>query len=288
MAWQPKATQNARAFRLFMESMDVINEALCFPSEPQVGHMGRVARTVSIELRKLLFDSSPLLHRVLQRSRLHPRRAREALTGDIYENGFRLSIAPATSEKVLLGPPATGEWNITVHPLHGLSFHKAEKRWILHPMFDTDAGPVVLKRWLRQRLFCLGNREYSLLDTLRFLANREAAHVDIEDTIIFKDMERVHFAHTTYYHMVAILAAAYLLGEYRTSQQVNGSEWQRFSGYESYEVTEPAAFVGGEFDGGEIDPLGLPGVFHETGIPLPSPGETWKAVQTKESIVVRP
>ena len=288
MTWQPRATQNARSFRLFMESMDVINEALCFPPEPQVVHIGRVARTVSIELRKLLFDGSPLLHRVLQGPRLHPLKARYTLTGDVYENSFQLSLAPANSEKVLLGPPATREWSITVHPLHGLRFHKAGKRWILRPMFDTDAEPMALGQWLSQRLFCVENRGYSLLDTLKFLANKEAAHVDIENTILSKDMERVHFAHTAYYHMVAILAAAYLLGEYRASQQVNGSEWQKFSGYKNNQISEPASFLGAEFGDAEIDPMGLPDMFHETGIPLPNPGETWKAVQVKESVVVRP
>ena len=288
MAWRPKATQNARSFRLFMELMDVINEALCFPPEPQVGHIGRVARTVSIELRKLLFDGSPLLHRVLQGPRLHPLKARDTLTGDIYENSRQLSIASANSEKVLLGPPATREWSITVHPLHGLQFHKAGRRWILRPMFDTDAEPMALGQWLRQRLFCVENREYSLLDTLRFLANREAAHVDTKDDIIFKDMERVHFSNTTYYHMVAILAAAYLLSEYRTSQQVHNREWQSFSGYKSDEASEPASFLGGEFRDAEIDPMGLPHVFRETGIPIPNPDEIWKPVQVKESVVVCP
>ena len=35
MTWQPKASQNAKAFRLFLESMDVIEEALCFPLTPK-------------------------------------------------------------------------------------------------------------------------------------------------------------------------------------------------------------------------------------------------------------
>lgn len=288
MTWQPKASQNARAFRLFMESMDVMNEALRFPSGPHVGHIGRVARTVSIELRKLIFDSSPLLHRILQRVRLHPLMAGEALTGDIYENTFQLSIAPGTREGILLGSPSTREWKITVHPLHGLKFHKSEKKWEMHPMFDTDAEPIALQRWLRQRLLCVENREYSLLDTLRFLSTKEAAHVDIEDAIIFKDMERVHFVHTTYYHMVAILTAAYLIREYQASQRVNESQWHKFSDYEIYKFTESPDFYGATFDGVEIEPWGLPNVFHETGISLLNPGETWKAVQVTESIVVRP
>ena len=287
MTWKPKATQNARSFRLFMESMNVMNEALYFPPQPQVGHIGRVARTVSIELRKLLFDGSPLIHRVIQRPRLHPLKARGTLTGDVYENSFQLSIAPATSEKVLLGPPATREWSIAVHPLHGLKFQKAKKKWILRPMFDPDAEPVALGKWLRQRLFCVENREYSLLDTMRFLATKEAVHVDIENTTIFRDMERVHFSNTTYYHMVAVLAAAYLLGEYRASQQMNNRAWHKFSGYKSYQASQPASFFGAEFDGADIDPLGLPDMFHETGIHIPNPGETWEAVQVKESAVVR-
>ena len=193
MTWHPKSTQNARALRFFMESMDIINEALCFQSNPVVGHMGRVARRVSIELRKLLFDSRPLLHTVLQRPRLHPLNDGGSLTGDTYENERMLSIAPGTSDGLFLGVAATHRWHIEVHPLHGLRFDSTGKKWIIYPIFDTSAAPIPLGRWLRQRLFCVDSREYSLFDALRFLANKEAVHVDIDNDILLEDMERVHF-----------------------------------------------------------------------------------------------
>ena len=288
MTWQPKASQNARAIRLFIESMDNINEALCFPPNPVVGHTGKVARRVSIELRKLLFDGRPLLHTVLQGLRLHPLKGRETLTGDIYKNGRQLAIGPATSEGALLGPVATRRWNITVHPLHGLKFDSTEKKWIFHPMFDTNAAPITRDRWLHQRLFCVDGRGYTLLNTLSFLANKEAAHIDTDNTILLKDMERVHFDNTTYYHIVALLTAAYLSDQYQSSKQANEIEWQPFLDNRSYPVTEPGTFIGGEFQGTEIDPMGLPKVFHETGIPIPIPGAVWTPVQVEESTVVHP
>ena len=286
MTWTPKPSQNARALRLFMESMDVIVEALCFPPDAVVDHMGRVARRVSIELRKLLFDSSPLLHAVLHRPRLHPLNDGGSIRGDIYRNERILSIAPGTSDGQLAGGIASHKWQIEVHPLHGLRFDSTAKNWTIYPMFNTDAVPLTLDRWLRQRLFCVNDREYSLFDTLKFVANKEAAHVDIDNDILLEDMERVHFGHTTYYHIIAILTASYLSSEYQASQQVDKSEWQRFSSYRTHEVTEPATFKGADMTGAEIDPVGLPNVFRETGIPLPTPGKPWKPVQVEESTVV--
>ena len=143
-----------------------------------------------------------------------------------------------------------------------------------------------MDRWLRQRLLCVDNREYNLFDTLKFIANKEAAHVDTDNDILSEDMERVHFGHTTYYHIVAILTAAYLTDQFKTSQQVNRSAWESFLGYEPFKAPTPDALKGGEFLNVEIDPMGLPNVFHETGIPLPVPGDTWKPVQLKESTVV--
>lgn len=199
MTWKPRSSQNARALRLFIESMDIIDEALCFPPDPVIDHMGRVARRVSIELRKLLLDGRPLLHTVLQRPRLHPLNDHQSLTGDVYENERMLSIAPATSDGRRVGAIASHKWSIEVHPLHGLRFDNTEKMWTVYTMFDTSAVPLTLDRWLRQSLFCVNDREYSLFDTLKFLANKEAAHVDIDSDVLLKDMESVHFGNTSYY-----------------------------------------------------------------------------------------
>ena len=141
MTWQPKASQNGRAFRLFLESMDVINDALCFPSNPNVEHMGRVARRVSVELRKLLLDGRPLIHAVLHKPRLHPLHEARSLKGDIYENERVLSFALGTSSGQLMGPAATHTWHIKVQPLHGLRFDDLGKKWEFYPMFDDGCDP---------------------------------------------------------------------------------------------------------------------------------------------------
>ena len=153
-------------------------------------------------------------------------------------------------------------------------------------MFDDGVVPITIHRWLHQRLFCVDNREYSLFDTLKFIANKEAAHVDTDNDILLEDMERVHFGHTTYYHIVAILTAAYLIDQYKTGQEANRSEWEKFYSYRPYKAPRPDVLKGGELLGAEIDPTGLPNVFQETGIPIPVPGESWNPVRVEESTVV--
>lgn len=269
-----------------MESMDIIDEALRFPPDAVADDMGRRGRRVAVELRKLLFDSRPLLHHVLERPRFQPLKKHETLTGDIYENECVMSIAAASSDGVSLGGVATHKWHIRVHPLHGLRFDGISENWTFYPMFDTGAVPITLERWLRQRLFCVDDREYSLLDTLKFIANKEAVHVDIAGDGLQRDMERVHFGHTTYYQIVAVLTAAYLSAEYWGSRQANKDEWQNFGAYKRHTAIEPNILWGGELSNAKIDPLGLPHVFHETGISIPNPGETWNPVHLEEYTVV--
>ena len=101
---------------------------------------------------------------------------------------------------------ATRIWRIVVHPLHGLKFNRTEKKWIFGPLFDTQAQRMTIEPWLKQRLLRVDGREYSLRDTLKFIANKEAVHVDIRKEVSARDMERVHFGHTTYPHIVVSTA----------------------------------------------------------------------------------
>ena len=141
-------------------------------------------------------------------------------------------------------------------------------------MFDSSAASVRLDQWLRQRLFCVDSREYNLAATLKYLANKEAAHVDTENTILSQDMESVHFGNTCYYHFVAILTSAYLLAQFKHSVQANKTEWQYLLDRRGYTVTERGTFLDAELSGLEIEPMGLPHAFHETGISIPHPGWT--------------
>ena len=50
---------------------------------------------------------------------------------------------------------------------------------VVEPLFDAQAQPLVLGTWLNQRLFRVDQRVYTLGDTLKFVANKEAVHVDI-------------------------------------------------------------------------------------------------------------
>ena len=283
--WEPKPQQNAKALRLFRDGMDDMNDVLRFPPGAGVGQLRNAARKVSVELRKLLYDSTPLVHRVLHRPRFHPLWNRGRLTGDVYENVFRMQIAPGTKEGPLPGLVARRTWRITVHPLHGLKFDNEGRRWIIVPLFDTQAQPMALGSWLRQRLFCVDRREYSLHDALKFLSNKEAVHVDIEKDVQAKDMERVHFGHTTYPHLVAIMVTSYMLGQYKTSLDVQEEKWSAFVGAGS-PATEYEVIGGGEFDAVDMSPVGLDGEFHETGIGLPMPGSLWKPVRIEEGTVV--
>ena len=128
-----------------------------------------------------------------------------------------MQLAPGNKEGSLLGHVARRMWSITIHTLHGLKFDNKEKKWIIVPLFDTQAQPIALETWLRQRLFCVDRRNYTIQDTLKFISNKEAAHTDIKKDVQAKDMEKIHFGHTTYPHLVTILIASYMLEQYRTS-----------------------------------------------------------------------
>ena len=113
--------------------------ALAMLSQGSVGGMRTVGRKASVELRKLLFDGTPLVHRVLHRPRFHPLFDSKSLAGDIYENQFSLQIAPGTRDGPLPGMVATRTWRVVVHPLHGLKFNRTETKWIFGSLFDTQA-----------------------------------------------------------------------------------------------------------------------------------------------------
>ena len=249
--------------------------------------MATAGRNTSVELRKLLFDATPLVHRVLHRPRFHPLRRREGLSGDVYRKEFTMSVAPGTEEGPILSLAASQTWNITVYPLHGLKYEEQRKRWHMEPLFDVDVEPVALGTWLNQRLYCVNGRDYSLLATLKFLSNKEAVHVDIEKDTCARDMERVHFAHVTYPHLVALHVASYLLGQYRRGFREHEERWSAFGRTPGHKPTEFKLLGSAEFSA-EIDPLGLEGEFHETGIQVPMPGRGWTAGRIKEETVVRP
>ena len=83
-------------------------------------------------------------------------------------------------------------------------------------------------------------------------------------------MERVHFGHTTYPHIVAIMVRVYLLEQYRTSCQIEEEKWGSFLGFGDRGVADYALIGGGEFDGAYIEPMGLGGEFHDTASRYPS------------------
>lgn len=121
---------------------------------------------------------------------------------------------------------------------------------------------------------------------MKFIANREAVHVDITNDISLEDMERVHFGYTTYYHIIAIQTASYLSSEYLAGQRANKVAWERFAGYRARD-DKPPIMRGADMTGLEIEPLGVPYSARETGISVPIPGKPWKPVRVEESSIVR-
>ena len=289
-AWRPKSQQNAKALRSFRDTMDDIRDVLEFRPDAalSVGYIRNAGRKVSVELRKLLLDSAPLVHRVLKGPRFQPLRDRAGLKGDVYENSFTMRIAPGTEGGPNLALVAEHTWSITVHPLHGLRFDSPAKGWVFERLFDAKAQPLTLGTWLNQRLFRVDQRVYSLGDTLKFVANKEAVHVDIDRDEQSRDMERVHFVHTTYPQLVAMLVASYVLERYRTSRTENAELWGQFLGMSGEGVPEYKIILGGEFQAPDIYPPGFRGEFHDTGIPLPESGRVWNPVQIREYATVRP
>ena len=123
------------------------------------------------------------------------------------------------------------------------------------------------------------------MTTLKFVSNKEGAHVDINKDTEVKDMERVHFGHVTYPHMVAMLVASYLLHQYRTGFREDEDRWSRFSGSDGHSPGKYKVIGGADFSG-EIYPVGLEDEFHETHIPIPMPGRPWTPVRSEEEAIV--
>lgn len=288
--WRPKPQQNAKALRSFKDAMSDIRDILEFRPDAalSVDFIRTASRKVSVGLRKLILDAAPLLHRVLERPRFLPLRGRASLTGDIYENFRTLRVAPWTEDGRQRAHFAEHTWGITVHPLHGLQFESSAKRWGSGPLFDVNLQPLPLDTWLNQRLFQVDQREYSLRHTLKYVADKEAVHVDLRRDELSRDMESVHFGHTTYAQLIAVLVASHLLERYRTSRTESTELWGQFHGIDG-EAAPDFEIVGGwEFDAADIDPLGFPREFHETGIQIPTPGKVWRPVRLKDHATVRP
>ena len=257
--WKPKPQQNAKALRSFQDAMDDIRDVLEFRPDASlsVDYLRKAGRKVSVELRKLLLDGTPLVHRVLEGPRFQPLRDRGGLTGDVYENSFTMRVAPGAEDGPHLALVAEHTWSMTVHPLRGLRFDSQTKQWILEPLFDAEEQPLTLGTWLKQRLFQVDQRAYTLGDTLKFVANKEAVHVDIKRDEQSRDMERVHFGHTTYPQLVAVLVASYMLERYRASRTENAELWGQFLGISGEAVPEYKIICGGEFQGRAFTP-GVP------------------------------
>lgn len=287
--WLPKPQQNAKALRSFRDSMDDLRDVLEFRPDVSmsVDYLRSAGRKVSVELRKLLLDGTPLVHHVLKGPRFQPLRDRGGLTGDVYENSVTMRVAPGAVDGPHLALMAERTWNLAVHPLHGLHFESEKKLWVLKPLFDAEEQPLTLKKWLRQRLFQVDQRVYSLGDTLKYVANKEAAHVDIKRNERSRDMERVHFGHTTYPHLVAVLVASYMLERCRASRTENAELWGQFLGVSNEAVPEYKIIGGGEFQA-EINLPGFHGEFHDTGIQLPETGKVWNPVQIHDHATVCP
>lgn len=287
---RPKRQQNAKALRSFKDTMDDIREVLEFRPDAvfSVGYIRRASRKVSVELRKLLLDGAPLMHRVLEGPRFHPLRDSADLTGDIYENSSTIRVAPGTEEGPQMEVFAERTWSVAIHPLHGLRFVSSAKSWVFGPLFDAQAQPLALGTWLNQRLFQVDHRVYSLGDTLKYVANKEAVHVDLHKDEQSRDMEHVHFGHTTYPQLVAVLVASYLLERYRTSRTANTELWDQFVGMSDKAIPEYKILSGGEFQAAEIYSPGFPDEFHNTGIQIPKPGRVWKPVKIREHATIGP
>ena len=67
--------------------------------------------------------------------------------------------------------------------------------------------------------------------------------------------------------------------QYRTSCQIEEEKWGSFLGFGDWGVADYALIGGGEFGGADIEPMGLGGEFHDTGIQVPEPGRVWNPVQ---------
>lgn len=188
-------------------------------------------QTISVQIRKLLLDKSPLVPRCYGKKflKFHPIIDVPLASEPFHESSigclgggyleFQLvnqdgNTKPGSiPERVAFAPSSTF---VQVYPLPGVSHDANKNRVIVSNPFDLNALPSMnIDQWLSQKMVSICGHDMTLRDILKTTANEEGAHArnfgtDRESTIYIS--RQFMFGGFSYFHWMVLLTANYLIG----------------------------------------------------------------------------
>ena len=235
MIWEANEHAEDSTFEDFTASMINISTQLRANGE-DVRSFGRnlvgVSRSVSVELRKLLFGDA-LISKCVRRPKLHKLIRPPRLNGDPFEDSF--GVQGGTMRITNLDEPRAGmsaEFGITpmkhtvvIYPLYGLCFQKGSNVWTSTDPFAKELSPIRLDWWLKQPVLQIDRDQYDMRAMLSEVANTQGAHSDRRrDTIRQRISE--HF-HSIYLNIFTLRVGIYLSNQFAASVSANSSLRER-------------------------------------------------------------
>ncbi|MDD9811221.1 MAG: hypothetical protein OXU71_05845 [Gammaproteobacteria bacterium] len=188
-------------------------------------------QTISVQIRKLLLDKSPLIPRCYGKNvlKFHPiikvpvadKPFHESSIG-ILEGGYldfqlvNQDGAPkpgSIPERVIIAPSSAF---VHVYPLPGVSHDANKNKVIISNPFDLNVLPSMnLDQWLSQKMVSICGHDMTLRDILKTTANEEGAHArdfstDRESTIYIS--RQFMFGGFSYFHWIVMYTASYIIG----------------------------------------------------------------------------
>ena len=237
MIWEANEHAEDRTFEDFTASMLNISTQLRANGE-DVRSFGRnlvgVSRSISVELRKLLFGDE-LISRCVRRPKLHKLIRPHRLSGDPFEDSFEIQGGNIQITK--LDEPGAGtsatfgitpmKHIVVIHPLYGLCFQKGSNVWTSTDPFAMGLTPIRLDWWLKQPVLQIDRDRYDMRAMLSEVANTQGAHSDRRRDTIRQQISE-HF-HSIYLNIFTLRVGIYLNNLFAASVSANSSLRERIS-----------------------------------------------------------
>jgi len=186
-------------------------------------------QTISVQIRKLLLDKSPLIPRCYGKNVLRFHSIVKVPVADkpFHESsigffGGHLEFRPVNQD----GTPRPGSIPerlsfassafVHIYPLPGVSYDADRDKVIISDPFDLNTPPSMnLDQWLSQKMVSICGHDMTLRDILKTIANEEGAHArnfstDKESEIYIAS--QFVFWGFSYFHWVVLYTASYLIG----------------------------------------------------------------------------
>lgn len=228
--WKPNQHSSAEQMRIYGDIIQEIDELLEPIGEQMIDNrkIRNNSRQASVAIRKLLLNER-LLEKVVEKPRMHKLTFIQdsipsVINGEIIFH--RVDPAPHYTTKV--------KFRRELHSLPGWTLIQdtpGDYR-INSDIFEDDEPKMNIDQWLGQPMISVtteqGDKTFTLGDILKYVANKEGAHIDNKPSRI----ETAHFLEHIggqdtfiYPHTVVTFAAIYIRNRQRKGLELHPEEW---------------------------------------------------------------